>query len=693
MNDKGQTNSESKTEQALKYRLHFEDLVLKISTHFIDITLDQIDAAITQTLKEISLFCGTDNANIYTFSQDESTFRLTYYWSNERLCLTPSDHQNMASTDNPWWFNQIKAQKVIAIPSVRNLPDEAAHERQSLLQSKIEAMVDVPMVYQGKLVGTMGFYSTSDYRNWTDDEIALLRIVSQVLTNAMQRKYQEEALQKYAHIVSSSSDLLALIDSNYVFQAASNSYVDYFGLTRDQIIGKTVADIVGNEHFFKVIKPKADLCLCGQKVHFQSWITLSDGRKCYFDTRYSPHFYKGLKTIVGYVVSERDNTNQKQLEDQLRQAYKMEAIGTLAGGIAHDFNNILSAVLGYAEISQTMVAKDSALHDHMQQILDAGARARDLVKQILAFSRQTEQTVSPLQIKPIANEALKLLRASVPASIQIKQDFCFDGYVMADATQIYQIIMNLCTNAAYAMKDNGGILSVTLKEVDIDDGHAARHHDFKPGKYVQLAISDTGTGIAPKIIDRIFDPFFTTKPKGEGTGMGLSLVHGIVKSYQGAITVDSKQGGGSTFNVFIPVLEDRFETLTETGEMPIPRGSEHVLFVDDEPPLVEIGQRMLESLGYSVTPVIGSMDALQCFKKNPFQFDLVLTDYTMPTMRGDQLAAELLKIRQDIPIILATGFTDKITHQDITRLGIRTIILKPIVMAHVATTIRKVLDS
>lgn len=692
MNDNSQINAGIDHHRALKYRLQFEDLVLQISTHFINASLEQIDAAINDTLKEIGMFCKTDNANIYTFSDDLSTFGLTYSWSSEQLSINLNDHTDLVSTDNMWWFSRMKAQQVIAVPSVLNMPDEAAHERQSLLERGISAMVDVPMINQGKLVGSMGFYSIRDNRHWTDDEIALLRIVSQVLTNALQRKIQEEALQKYAHIVSSSSDLLALVDGEYRFQAASNSYFNYFGFQRDQIIGKTVADIVGDHYFQTVIKPKADECLTGKEVQFQSWMEMPDGRKCCFDTHYSPHHAKGLMTIVGYVISARDISDQKKLEDQLRQAYKMEAIGTLAGGIAHDFNNILSAVIGYAEICRSTMKKGSDAYNYVQHILDAGNRASDLVKQILTFSRQTEQVVSPVQIKPIIKEAMKLIRASLPVYIEIKQDLASDNYVMADPTQIHQIIMNLCTNAGYAMKNKNGVLSVKLIDMDVNADHIASDPELRPGRYVQLSVSDTGAGIARNIRDRIFDPFFTTKPRNEGTGMGLSLVHGIVKSYQGAITLKTRKGVGSTFNVLIPAFGDKTDAPVDAGQREVPRGTEHVLFIDDEASLVEIGQHMLEGLGYRVTPVIGSYKALQLFGKKPEEFDLVITDYTMPNLRGDQLACRLLKIRPDIPIIMVTGFADTVAKRYITHMGIRALIQKPILLWNIATAIRAVLD-
>jgi PAS domain S-box-containing protein len=387
----------------------------------------------------------------------------------------------------------------------------------------------------------------------------------------------------------------------------------------------------------------------------------------------------------------RDITPQKKMEAQLQTAQKMEAIGTLAGGIAHDFNNILFGVIGYTEIALSEIEKDTTLYENLQEVLLAGERAKDLVKQILTFSRQTEQDRKPVQVKTIVKEVLKLLRASLPTTIEIRQEIKSDSLVLADPTQIHQILMNLCTNAEHAMRDKGGVLDIMLSDVELDRDFAAGHPDIEPGTFARLTVSDSGHGIPSHSLDRIFDPFFTTKNSSEGTGMGLSVVHGIVGSNGGTITVSSESGQGSTFDVYLPVIE-RSVVPQIIDEEFIPTGTERILFVDDEQTIVNIGQQILESLGYDVTTRTSSKDALELFKTQANTFDLVITDMTMPKMTGDILTRELIRIKPDIPVILCTGFSAKMDDQKAKTQGIKAFILKPIVKREIAEIIRKVLD-
>jgi PAS domain S-box-containing protein len=388
----------------------------------------------------------------------------------------------------------------------------------------------------------------------------------------------------------------------------------------------------------------------------------------------------------------RDISIQKRLEAQLLQAQKMEAIGTLAGGIAHDFNNILTSVLGYTQLAQGDVPKGSQAERDLQEVVRAGRRARDLVSQILTFSRQTQQELKPLDPVPIIKEVMKLLRASIPATVEIKQSVeKTEANVLADPTQIHQILINLCTNAAHAMSDKGGVLEVTLTEVALDLVFASRHPEVMPGDYLLLTVSDTGHGIDKRIMDRIFDPFFTTKKRGEGTGMGLAVVHGIVRSCGGAITVYSEMGKGTTFKVFLPCCRGDADCESAV-EMAVAKGNERILFVDDEPSIVAMGKRMLEMLGYSVMSTTSSVEALNLFRDSSREFDLVITDLTMPKMTGEQLAAELTRIRQDIPVIICTGYSSSLTEGRERKEGIRAVVTKPLITHEIARAIRDVLD-
>jgi PAS domain S-box-containing protein len=404
---------------------------------------------------------------------------------------------------------------------------------------------------------------------------------------------------------------------------------------------------------------------------------------------------KGEKFILGIArdITDRkkDEQARKKLEDQLQQAQKMEAIGTLAGGIAHDFNNILGAAMGYAELALNEVEDKSLPDQYLREVLHAGRRAKDLVKQILTFSRQTDQERTPVLVRLIVKEVVKLLRASLPSTIELHQNTQSDALVMGDPTQIHQVLMNLCTNAGYAMRDQGGRLTVNLGPVELDPEFTAGHPNLKSGPYLKLTVSDTGPGIAESELDRIFEPFFTTKEKGEGTGMGLAVVHGIVTSHGGDIFVRSEPGQGTTFTVLFPAVERRIEPDTRL-ETPPPSGTESILFVDDELALVNAGKHMLESLGYDVITRTNSLEALELFEHQPDRFDLVITDMTMPGLTGDQLAQKLMEIRSDLPVILCTGFSARINEEKALALGIRAFVSKPVLKRQIAETIRMVLD-
>lgn len=397
-----------------------------------------------------------------------------------------------------------------------------------------------------------------------------------------------------------------------------------------------------------------------------------------------------LAEIRGYFF---DVTGRRRLEEQLRLAQKMEALGTLAGGIAHDFNNILGVIMGYAEIIESGAGDNPGLERRVREISRAGRRARDLVNQILNFSRQGPQERHPLNLVPLMKEALKLLRSSIPANIEIVTHIRTDqDSVLADPTQMHQIMLNLCGNASHAMQEHGGVLAVELTEASENDPVTPPANMGRPERFVRLSVSDTGPGIEPGVLERIFDPFFTTKKQGEGTGMGLSMVHGIVKRHDGHIEVESTLGQGAAFHVFLPKA---VETARPEAE-PVPDlvfRQGRILFVDDEKPLTDIGREMLESCGFEVVTRTSSIEALEAFRFRAAEFDLVITDQTMPNMTGMELAREMLGIRPDIPIILCTGFSDAVSYDRLRDVGIGDFIMKPILKHDLVSSISRLLDS
>jgi nitrogen-specific signal transduction histidine kinase/CheY-like chemotaxis protein len=393
------------------------------------------------------------------------------------------------------------------------------------------------------------------------------------------------------------------------------------------------------------------------------------------------------------VLVFRDISERKRLEEQLLQAQKMEAIGTLAGGIAHDFNNILQAILGYTELALGDMPPTSAVQQSLQQVRTAGIRARDLVQRILAFSRRTAAARYPVYLHVLVQETLTLLRASLPSTITIRQHLTQDaGAVLADATQMHQVLMNLCANAEYAMRQTGGVLEVRLEAVEVEATGVGTTLDLSPGLYVRLTVRDTGPGIAPDVRPRIFEPFFTTKGPDEGTGMGLSVVHGIVTSHGGTIAVTGAPGQGATFEVYLPrFIAVLAAPASPAEDLPL-RGQGCVLLVEDEAMLARVGQAHLERLNYEVVTCLSSVEALEAFRAAPQRFDLVITDQTMPQMTGDALAQVLRRIRPDIPIILCTGFSHTMDPDSARTLGIDAWLAKPWQARELATTIQRVLD-
>ena len=383
---------------------------------------------------------------------------------------------------------------------------------------------------------------------------------------------------------------------------------------------------------------------------------------------------------------------QRQVDFQLRQAQKMESIGKLAGGIAHDFNNILSSIIGFTELVLKDTPQGSSQQAHLKEVYTAGMRAKDLVQQILAFARKSSEETEPVRLSEIINEALRLLGPSTPSTIDIKLNIKSMSFVNGNVTQLHQIVMNLCTNAVYSLQKSGGVLEIELEDRVLENNRDKGRSRLPAGEYVELTVSDNGPGIDSAIMDNIFEPYFTTKGVGEGTGMGLAMVKGIIESYGGSIQVESNPGLKTTFTLRLPVEKDgKLEEVDQA--CPVGNGTEHILFVDDEPPIARMASILIESLGYIVTTRTSSLDALELFKKTPDVFALVITDMTMPSLTGDALAVELRKIKSDIPVILFTGYSNKINEELARHIGINAFAFKPITRIDFAKTIRQVLDS
>jgi PAS domain S-box-containing protein len=510
------------------------------------------------------------------------------------------------------------------------------------------------------------------------------------------RKVAEKMLntekEKFRILTEMSPMGISLIGSDGRYKYINPKFIELFGYS--------IKDIATGSDWFSKAFPDAG---CRRQVIKDWFHDLKDAQvgevrprtyqvRCRDGSDKLIHFRPVTMESGDQFVIYEDITERKRLETHLQQAQKMEAIGTLAGGIAHDFNNILAAILGYGELLAFDMPKDTPAWQNLQAVLKSCHRAKDLVGQILAFSRQNELNSMPVRISSIVKEALKMLRASLPATIEIRRNIeSPNAIVNANATQMHQVLVNLCTNASHAMREKGGVLGVSLSRFHAENSARLPHHDLQPGAYVKLSVSDTGCGMSAEQMQRIFDPYFTTKEAGEGTGLGLAVVQGIVRSHGGAVKVVSSPGKGSVFDVYLPELKNEHISSQEAVQ-PYLAGHETILVVDDEPELVAMSKQMLELLGYKTVTRTSSVEAYNLFRHDPARFDLVMTDMTMPYMTGEKLAGNVLAIRPDIPIILCTGYSEQITEKRARDLGIQAFVMKPLVMRDLAATIREVLD-
>jgi PAS domain S-box-containing protein len=530
---------------------------------------------------------------------------------------------------------------------------------------------------------------------WIEATTSFLRDQQGRLTGFMgvsrdisERKRAEAALvdseARLRAIIDSAPDAIFIRDRENRYLLVNKAFPRLFGLPADNIIGQTFDSLFDDSSLARV-REESEGVLAGGIVEVEVERVVKGGLRI-FNMIKAP-LRNHLGEIIGICGIGRDITDRRNLETQLSQAQKMEAIGTLAGGIAHDFNNILMAMIGYTELAKGEELSEIR-DDCLDQVLKASERAKSLVNQILTFSRMREVEKKPVQIDPIIKEGLKLLRASIPSTIEIRSEIDSSPFIVtADPTQIHQILMNLCTNATHAMREKGGVLKVGLSHERIDRGRSFSAHRLEPGSYAKLTVADTGHGIDPAIMDRIFEPFFTTKAHGEGTGLGMSVIYGIIKSCGGAIDVVSEPGQGTMISVYLPLVEPMKTKESENIAEPL-GGNERILFVDDEAALVDLGERLLRSLGYRVTARTSSIEALELFRARHMDFDLVFTDMTMPNLTGAELAKKMLAIRPDIPIILCTGYSEIMTEENAKDLGIRGYVMKPLSRKDIGKSLR-----
>jgi PAS domain S-box-containing protein len=551
-------------------------------------------------------------------------------------------------------------------------------------------------------------------------EIAALRQLVAELENLQSE--HEQLSKKYRITLESISDGLVSFDKQWRYTYINDSAQNLLQKPREELLGKTPWEAFPDSPHLKFYTEFTRSCDQNVPVHFEEFYPSPLNRwfecHCYPGTEGLSVYFQDItkrKEAEEMLQKTRDNlekcvlertaelqkmhdaleaelAERKRVEEQLQQAQKMEALGTFAGGIAHDFNNILAAILGFTEMVMEDVADNPGAQRSLGYIHKSVIRAKELVKQILTFSRKTEYERNPLSVSPIIKETARLLRAFFPTSINIiPTTEATSDTVLASPLEIQQILMNLGANAAHAMEEKGNTLEIGLTDIVFPPGSLAIPPGLIPGEYLQLTVQDNGVGMSPEVKVKIFEPFFTTRRAGKGTGMGLSVVYGIVKNLHGAITVESELGVGSTFRVYIPKIEDT--AITEgTAKNDTPRGAEKILFIDDEEFLTDWGKAALERLGYKVTAMNNSTEALNIFLSNPSQFDLVITDQTMPGVTGVQLSKRILEVRPDIPIVLCTGYSDHVSPEASSQIGIRQFLMNPSTRQELAQTIRNILD-
>ncbi|MFH1742303.1 MAG: PAS domain S-box protein [bacterium] len=514
-----------------------------------------------------------------------------------------------------------------------------------------------------------------------------------------ERKLIEEVRrseEKFRILFNFAGDAIFIHDTEGRILELNQRASEYLGYSREELLNMKFPDFSAREQ--SILYPKQiEQLREHNSLFFETVHVRKDGTRIPVEINSRILEYEGEPAVLSIArdITERSRAEEEkeELAELLRQAQKMEAIGCLAGGIAHDFNNILQAVLGYTMLAMHKIPSDNDAYGYLEKVEKAGRRAADVVNQILTFSRQTKREQRPIDLQPLLKETLKLLRGSLPTTIEIRRELdphC--GRVMANATQIHQVIMNLCVNAYHAMRERGGVLEVSLTEVNVDSELVAKHSELKRGKHVRLRVRDTGCGMDQATLERIFEPYFTTKGTGEGTGLGLATVHGIVKIHGGAIVADSDVGKGTAFDVFFPVyIQDANITEAQIPDQTPPEGNESILFVDDEELIVQWGEKLLEDLGYRVTACTDSLEALKEFRAHPDRFNVVITDQTMPNMTGVELVRELHQIRPDVPIILCTGFSERVDEQQAKAMGIREYLSKPIIQLDLAKAVRRAL--
>ena len=648
-------------------------------------------------LEQGIILTGSEGGYFHIYDEDDQSLTFTS-WSKEIMqegTAPAGIHHPLERAEI--WAECVLFKKPVIHNDCRDIIDRK-NDRED--RFRVRSHMSVPVVADKKMAAVSGVcnkkepYDASDVQQLTLLMTGAWRIINKRRTE--QNLVKSE--MKFRGLFNDAPDMIHFIDPHGKIIDVNSIGIRSLGYPKEEYINKPLVDIIHKDFREKTARAFNKAMEGEILANYETVLVTKKGGSIDVEVNATPEIENGrvvaLRAMVRDItMRKRKAEERKKIEDQLRQAQKMEAIGTLAGGIAHDFNNILSAIFGYSEMTLEGLPKDSKLFSNIQAVIKAGNRAGDLVKHILAFYQHDDRKLQPLKVQLIIKEALKLQCSSIPGTIEIKQNIDPDCKpVLADPTQIHQIIMNLCTNACHAMRETGGILGVSLEPFELTAEESGHRLNLQPGHYLELEISDTGCGISRTNLEQIFEPYFTTKAKGEGTGLGLDIVRGLVRKFLGDIYVFSEQGKGTTFKIYLPVIEQTGNIRQEEDIALLPTGNEGILLVDDDEILVLMYKKMLERLGYKVTDFTSSVVSLDTFRKRPDDFDLLITDMTMPKLTGAELAGQILAIRPEMPIILCTGYSELIDAEKAEAIGVDYYITKPVTRRKLAGIIRKALD-
>jgi PAS domain S-box-containing protein len=667
-----------------------DDLLAKTVAACAAAQMDDFEGMLPQTLERIATFFQGDRCYAYEVDESCKTIINRIEWRGPVLPPNDKPANDLPVALSTEHLSRLQRGETVHLAEPLE-PGATTHNKSLSGSAVIRSSLLAPMISGAVMIGFLGVDITSEEMSPTREEVDALKTLAGIIGLSWGCVRSEKKRRLFQIAVEQAGELVLITNSA--------GTIEYVNPALERITGYASSELTGRNP--RILKSGLQKPVFYQEL----WNTISNGHPwqgCFINRRKCGTHYSeeavivpvtdGNGSICNYVGIKRDVTQENHLQRQLIQSQKMEAIGTLAGGIAHDFNNILSAILGYAELAAYEIPEGGPGRHDVAEVIKAGNRAKDLVRQILTFSRKTEQDFKSIDVAPLLKEALKFLRASLPSTIDIRTRISAENTrVLCTPTMIQQILMNLCTNAAQAMKDAGGILDVSLTKTEIETAEIKQHPGLRPGPHLRLTVGDTGPGIEPNVLARIFDPYFTTKEKGEGTGLGLSVVHGIIQTLKGSVQVESCPGSGAIFHVFLPCAASQEEP-TAIQPIALPTGNERILLVDDEEVLAAMGKQMLEHLGYRVTVRTDSSDALHTFQSQPQDFDLVISDRTMPRMTGFELAEQIKTIRPDIPIILCTGYSDELEVERAAALGISRMVMKPLGMNELADAVRSALD-